>query len=54
VAFSWESFEQMGDNVKTNLKQMRRDGVNRIELAHDKEQWRALVFHKRQGISLPI
>jgi hypothetical protein len=31
------------DNIKTDLKEIRWDGMNWIDLAQDRDQWRALV-----------
>jgi hypothetical protein len=31
------------DNIKIDLREMRWDGVDWVNLAQDKEQWRALV-----------
>jgi hypothetical protein len=31
------------DNIKMNLREIRWDGVDWIDMAHDRDQWRALV-----------
>jgi hypothetical protein len=31
------------DNIKMDLKEIGWDGVDWIDLAHDRDQWRALV-----------
>jgi hypothetical protein len=31
------------DNIKIDLGEIEWDGVNRIELAQDRDQWKALV-----------
>jgi hypothetical protein len=31
------------DNIKTNLRERGWDGIDWIDLAQDKDQWRALV-----------
>jgi hypothetical protein len=31
------------DNIKMDLREIGRDGLGRIELAQDRDQWRALV-----------
>jgi hypothetical protein len=31
------------DNIKMDLREIGWDGVDRIELAQDRDQWRALV-----------
>jgi hypothetical protein len=31
------------DNIKMDLEEIGRDGRDWIELAHDRDQWRALV-----------
>jgi hypothetical protein len=31
------------DNIKIDLREIGLDGVDRIELAQDRDQWRALV-----------
>jgi hypothetical protein len=31
------------DNIKMDLREIRIDGTNWIQLAHDKVQWRAFV-----------
>jgi hypothetical protein len=31
------------DNIKTDLREIGWDGIDRIDLAHDRDQWRALV-----------
>jgi hypothetical protein len=41
------------DNIKTDLGETGWDGMDRIDLAQDRDQWRALVnrFHKMLGSS---
>jgi hypothetical protein len=46
------------NNIKVDLKEIRWDGMHRIDLAQDRDQWRALVntvmdlgFHKILGNS---
>jgi hypothetical protein len=31
------------DNIKIDLREIEWDGMERIDLAHDTDQWRALV-----------
>jgi hypothetical protein len=31
------------DNIKIDLREIRWDGMDRIDVAQDKDQWRALV-----------
>jgi hypothetical protein len=31
------------DNIKVDLREIERDGMDWIDLAQDREQWRALV-----------
>jgi hypothetical protein len=31
------------DNIKMDLREIKWDGMNRIDLAQDRDQWRALV-----------
>jgi hypothetical protein len=31
------------DNIKINLREMGWDGMDLIDLAHDRDEWRALV-----------
>jgi hypothetical protein len=31
------------DNIKMDLREMRRDGMDWIDLVQDRDQWRALV-----------
>jgi hypothetical protein len=31
------------DNIKMDLREIGWDGVDRIDMAHDRDQWRALV-----------
>jgi hypothetical protein len=31
------------DNIKMDLREIRRAGVNSIDMAQDRDQWRALV-----------
>jgi hypothetical protein len=31
------------DNIKMNLREIRWDGVDWMDMAHDRDQWRALV-----------
>jgi hypothetical protein len=31
------------DNIKMDLREIGGDGMDSIELAHDRDQWRALV-----------
>jgi hypothetical protein len=31
------------DNIKTDLREMGRDGMDWINLAHDRDQWRAQI-----------
>jgi hypothetical protein len=38
----WESQKER-DNIKMNLIEIGWDGVDWIELAEDRDQWRALV-----------
>jgi hypothetical protein len=33
----------MGDNIKKDLQEMRYGGMDWIELAQDRDRWRALV-----------
>jgi len=47
------------DNIKVNLEEVGRGGVEWIDLAQDRDRWRALVsavmrfrFHKMWGIFL--
>jgi hypothetical protein len=35
------------DNIKMNLDEIGRDGVDWIGLAQDKDKWRALVMNLR-------
>jgi hypothetical protein len=32
------------DNIKIDMKEIRWDGVDWIDLAQDRDQWRALVY----------
>jgi hypothetical protein len=32
-----------GQNIRTDLSEIRRDGVDRMDMAQDRDQWRALV-----------
>jgi hypothetical protein len=34
----------VGDNIKMDLGEIGWDGVNLIDLAQDRDQWRALVI----------
>jgi hypothetical protein len=44
------------DNIKMDLREMRWDGMDWIDLSQDRDQWKALVnttmnlFHKMLGI----
>jgi hypothetical protein len=41
------------DNIKLDLRELRIDGVNWIQLAQDRDQWRAFVsfgFHKESRL----
>jgi hypothetical protein len=40
------------DNIKMNLREIGRDGVDWIELAQDRDQWRALV-NKVMNLRVP-
>jgi hypothetical protein len=31
------------DNIKMDLRETGRDGVDWIDMAHDRDQWRALI-----------
>jgi hypothetical protein len=31
------------DNIKIDLREIGRDGMDRIDMAQDRDQWRALV-----------
>jgi hypothetical protein len=33
----------MGDNIKIDHRETRRDGIDWIDLVEDRDQWRALV-----------
>jgi hypothetical protein len=33
----------VGDNIKMDLREIRWDGMDWIDLAQDRDQWRALV-----------
>jgi hypothetical protein len=37
------------DNIKIDLREIGRDGRDWSELAQDRDQWKALVFHKIAG-----
>jgi hypothetical protein len=43
------------DNIKMDLREIEWDGIDRIDMAQDRDQWRALVntlmFHKLLGNS---
>jgi hypothetical protein len=52
--YRWE------DNIKLNLREIRWEGVDWINLTQDRVQWRAVVntvlklgFYKKQGMSSP-
>ena len=38
-----ETQTQMGDNIKKDLQEMGGDCGDRMELAQDRDRWRALV-----------
>ena len=33
----------MGDNIKMNLQEVESEGIDWIDLAQDRDRWRALV-----------
>jgi hypothetical protein len=33
----------VGDSIKINLREIRLDGIDWIDMAQDRDQWRALV-----------
>jgi hypothetical protein len=33
----------MGDNIKMDVEEIRRGGIELIDLVQDRDQWRALV-----------
>jgi hypothetical protein len=50
IGYWWESQRPLGrprrkwvDNIKMDLREIGWDGVDWIELAQDRDQWRALV-----------
>jgi hypothetical protein len=39
----WEDLDIVVDNIKMDLKEIEWDGTDWIDLAQDRDQWRALV-----------
>jgi hypothetical protein len=39
------------DNIKMDQREIGWDGMNWIDLAQDRDHWRAFVFHKMLGSS---
>jgi hypothetical protein len=39
----WEDLGLRGDNIKLDLREIRIDGTNWIQLAQDRVQWRPFV-----------
>jgi hypothetical protein len=39
------------ENIKMDLREMEWDGVDWIDMAHDKNQWRALV---NTALNVPV
>jgi len=40
---TWESYTEVGDNIKTNIKDTGWDNMNWIHLAQDRVHWSACV-----------
>jgi hypothetical protein len=41
------------DNIKMDLRDIRWDGMDWIDLAHDRDQWRALVNAVIMNLRVP-
>jgi hypothetical protein len=39
----WRRGQRWVDNIKMDLREIGWDGMDRIDLAQDRDQWRALV-----------
>jgi hypothetical protein len=39
----WEDQDRWVDNIKMDLREVGLDGVDWIDIAQDRDQWRALV-----------
>ena len=40
---TWKTQMQMEDNIKMDLQEVERGGMDWIDLVRDRERWRALV-----------
>jgi hypothetical protein len=55
IGYWWESQKERVwwmDNIKTDLREIGWDGVDWIDLAQDRDQWRALV-NKVMNLRVP-
>jgi hypothetical protein len=43
TGYWWERQKERDHNIKMDLREIEWDGMDWIELAQDKDQWRALV-----------
>jgi hypothetical protein len=43
ISILWRPRRRWVDNIKTNLREIRWNGIDWIDMAQDRDQWRALV-----------
>jgi hypothetical protein len=46
-ATTWKIMSECDNNIKTNLQEIEREGVNWINSAHDTDNWKVLVKAKK-------